>query len=230
VVISNADAKATMESMVGVEHLPAAYVRQLSRMTLSLSAFWLFAATSMHLTGSDLPHEIFIHRHWNHDDTFRDIKRGRLGGLWLSLPTLVDPTLAPEGEHVVILTSHVPYDIGEPWNQARMRYEELMCEEVERILPGFQASTTHLESATPDTFERRTGNQRGAIYAWESVPNQSAPDRLPRVCPIEGLFLSGHWTEPGSGAAFTTYSGFQTALLLTGYETGDDLLAALAAG
>jgi prolycopene isomerase len=110
-----------------------------------------------------------------------------------------------------------------------MRYEELTCQEVERILPGFRASTTHLESVTPTRFERWTRNRSGAIHGWESVPNQSTPKRLPRVCPIKGLLLAGHWTEPGSGAVRTIYSGFQTVQQLTGHETGPDLLAALEA-
>jgi hypothetical protein len=42
--------------------------------------------------------------------------------------------------------------------------------------------------------------------------------------------LSSAWTEPGSGAVRTIYSGFQTAQILLGYETGDELMQALAEG
>jgi prolycopene isomerase len=230
VVISNADAWVTMEQLVGREHLPARYVRRLDRMTLSLSGFWLFAATTLDVTQFGLPHEIFIHHHWDHDDNYRDILEGRPGGMWLSLPSLFDDSLAPAGEHVVILTSHMPYRIGEPWGDAKPRYEQRMVDEVERVLPGFKHSITHLESATPETFERWTGNHEGAIYAWENTPNQSTPKRLPRITPIDGLMLSSAWTEPGSGAVRTIYSGFQTAQILLGYETGDELMQALAEG
>jgi phytoene dehydrogenase-like protein len=229
-IVSNADAKTTMEGMVGAEHLPERYLKRLGRMTPSLSAFWVFAATSLDLTQFDVPHEIFVHRHWNHDDNFRDAAEGRLGGMWLSMPTIADPTIAPEGEHIVILTSHMPYDIGESWTQARMRYEELMTEEIERLLPGFRDSINHLESATPETFQRWTGAYRGAIYGWENVPNQTTPKRLARVTPIEGLFLSGHWTEPGTAAIRAMTSGLQTAQMMLGYEKGSDLMKAMAAG
>ena len=229
-VIANADAKVVMEDLVGVEHLPPRYVRRLQRMTPSLSGFWLFAATSMDVTQSGLPHEIFIHHHWDHDENLNDILAGKPGGMWLSLPSIFDDTLAPAGEHVVILTSHMPYDIGEPWHDAKPRVEEQMIGEVERILPGFRDSLTHVESATPDTFERWTGNHEGAIYGWESIPNQSTPKRLPRITPIDGLMLSSAWTEPGAGAVRTMYSGFQTAQIVLGYETGDELMQALGQG
>jgi len=226
-VVSNADARQTFERLVGLEHLPARYSRRLERMTPSLSAFWLFAATDLDLSGLDLPHEMFIHHHWDHDRTYADVLAGRPGGMWLSVPSLVDPTVAPPGQHVVVLTSHMPYDIGESWSGARGRYEALMVEEVERIMPGFRDHVLHLESATPETFERWTGNHEGAIYGWESIPNQSTPKRLPRVSPVDGLLLSGAWTEPGAGAVRTLYSGLQTAQLILGYESGPALLGAL---
>lgn len=235
-VISNADAKTTLEDMLGVEHLPARYAKRLQRMTPSLSAFWLFAATRLDLTALDLPHEIFIHRHWDHDRNYQDVLEGKLGGTWLSMPTIADPSVAPEGEHIVILTSHMPYDIGEPWEQAQPRYQELMIDEVEHVLPGFRDGITYVESANPETFERWTGNHRGAIYGWENIPNQSTPKRLPRVAPVEGLLFSGHWTEPGTGALRAIYSGMQTAQLVQGYEMlpqlfgalgGEEMLAAL---
>jgi prolycopene isomerase len=229
-VISNADAMTTLEQMVGFEHLPERYVKRLRRMTPSLSGFWLFAGTTLDCSQFGLPHEIFIHHHWDHDRNFQDIQEGKPGGLWLSIPSLFDPSVAPEGEHAIVLTSHMPYDIGEPWSDAKPRYEELMVDEVERLIPGFRDNITHLESATPESFESWTGNYQGAIYGWEPTPNQSTPKRLPRITPIEGLLLSGHWTDPGSGAVRCIYSGVLTAQMMLGYENPPALLAGLSGG
>lgn len=229
-IVSNADARSTLEGMVGLEHLPPRYVRRLERMTPSLSGFWLFAATTLDCSQFGLPHETFIHRHWDHDENFRDVLAGKLGGSWLSIPTLFDPSVAPPGEHSLVLTSHMPYDIGEPWPEAKPRYEQLMVDEVERLLPGFKNEITHLESATPEAFESWTGNYRGAIYGWENTPNQSTPKRLPRVTPIEGLLLSGHWTDPGCGAVRCIYSGLQTAQLMLGYDDPGAVMAGIAGG
>jgi phytoene dehydrogenase-like protein len=43
---------------------------------------------------------------------------GRPGGTWASIPTLLDPELAPDGEHALVLSSMAQYDIGTPWEQA----------------------------------------------------------------------------------------------------------------
>jgi len=228
-VVSNADAKQTFEHMIGTENLPRPLVRQLERLHPSLSAFLLFAATSVDIDASGLPHEMFIYKHWDHDETHKDILAGKPGGLWITFPTTFDPSLAPEGEHLVILSSIAPYDVGRPWAEARDAYAEAMLPEIERLLPGFRDQMTYMATATPETFERYSLNHSGAIYGWEATPNQSTGKRLKQRSPIHGLYLAGHWTEPGAGSFRAIYSGMTAALLVGGLETLPDFLDALGA-
>jgi prolycopene isomerase len=227
VVVSNADATATLVDMLGVEHLSTGYARRLRRMVPSHSALILFSATTLDLSKHELAHEVFVHRHWDHDQVWQDVQDGRLGGTWLSVPTLADPSLAPPGEHLVVYTSIMPYDIGEPWHGAKGRYQEQMIADVERLIPGYRDSITFMELATPQTMRQWTGALDGAIYGWENSPAQCTPKRLPRMVNVEGLMLSGHWTEPGSGALRAIASGVQTAQMLLGYEGGGELMEAL---
>jgi prolycopene isomerase len=138
--------------------------------------------------------------------------------MWLSFPTMLDPSLAPEGEHLVIATSLMPFDIGEPWPDVKQRYTDLMIEEVEHVLPGFRESMTFTDSATPEVFERFTLSQQGAIYGWANTPNQTMPKRLDHVSPIEGLYLAGHWTDPGTGSVRCLLSGLRTAATIMGHQ------------
>ena len=55
-----------------------------------------------------------------------------------------------------------------------------------------------------------------AIYGWEQTPDQSTTDRLPHRTPVEGLWLSGHWTQPGGGVLTVMASALQTVELVTG--------------
>ena len=64
-------------------------------------------------------------------------------------------------------------------------------------------------------MERYTLNLRGAIYGWEQTPDQSTTDRLPHRTPVEGLWLSGHWTQPGGGVLTAIASALQTVELVT---------------
>jgi prolycopene isomerase len=226
-VVSNADAKQTYERMVGVEHLPDRLVRRLRRMKPSLSAFAVYSATTIDPSELGLSHETFVYRHWDHDETYRDLEQGRMGGMWVGVPTMHDPDLAPEGEHLVIFGSLMPYDIGEPWDEAKPRYTEMMVDELEARIPGFRDSTTFLESATPTTFERYTLAHRGAAYGWENTPRQTLPKRLDNHTPVDGLWLAGHWTHPGTGSLRCLLSGALAAAGILGIGDPRQFLTSL---
>jgi prolycopene isomerase len=227
IVVSNADAKLTFEQLVGLGHLPDRFVRRLGRMTPSLSAFLLYSATTLDPSDFGIDHETFVYRHWDHDETYRDIQDNGLGGMWFSVPTQHDPGLAPDGEHILIFTSMMKYDIGEPWDEAKPRYTEMMIQEVESRMPGFRESTTFLDSATPATFESYTLSQGGAAYGWENIPSQTVPKRLDYRTPVEGLFLAGHWTHPGTGSVRCLLSGAQTAAAIMDLQDPIELLGSL---
>jgi prolycopene isomerase len=182
-----------------MEHLPEKYARSLARMKPSLSAFVLYVATDLDVTEYDNGNALFLFDHRNHAATYTDINAGKVGGMWVSLPTIIDPSLAPEGHHLVICSTLAPYEIGVDWQrEGAQRYEQSMLDIIEkRLLPGLRDRIKFSERATPLTFERYTLNHRGAIYGWDHIPSQSTPKRLPHHTPVDGLWLAGHWTEPG---------------------------------
>jgi prolycopene isomerase len=211
VVISNADAKTTFEELLGTEQLPDRFLRRLGRMRPSISGFLLYSACTLPLHEMDLAAETFVYDHWNHDDTWSDVTAGRLGGTWLSIPTLHDRSLAPDGEHLLIFTSLMPYDVGRPWAELKPQVTEAMIDRVDALLPGYRESITFVDSATPETFRDYTLAQGGAIYGWENTPSQTLPKRLPQQTPVPGLLLAGHWTNPGTGSVRCLLSGLAAA-------------------
>jgi phytoene dehydrogenase-like protein len=128
----------------------------------------------------------------------------------------------------VIMSSLAPYDVGVPWSEARERWTESLTDEVEAVLPGFREHTTFAETATPEAFERYTLNHRGSIYGWAATPHQSTGKRLKQRTPIEGLYLSGHWTEPGAGSFRAIFSGVIATTLIMGLEGLDEFGKAMA--
>ncbi|MGH2854333.1 MAG: phytoene desaturase family protein [Solirubrobacteraceae bacterium] len=227
VVVSNADARQTFERLLPAEALPERFRRRLDKMRPSVSAFVLFSAARLDPAEHGLSHEHFVYPDSDHDANFDGALGGALGGTWFSVPTMHDPTLAPAGEHVVVFSSLMPYDVGEPWEQAKPRYTELMLEAAERTLPGYREALTFADSATPETFQRYTLAERGAAYGWENTPNQTVPKRLDYRTPVEGLYLAGHWTHPGTGSIRCLLSGAQTAAAVEGHENPVELLASL---
>ena len=212
-VVSNADAKATFEEMVGPDHLPASLLKRLARMTPSVSAVIVFIATSLDLRKFGAVHEVFRPLHVDHDRTWQDIQDGRPGGMFGTVPTLADPGLAPDGEHILVVHSLAPYDIGRPWEQEVDEYADRVVDAFEVVFPGLRDSITFLEAATPEALERHSLNHRGAAYGWENIPTQTGGKRSPHVPPLEGLYLSGHWTQPGTGSLRALVSGMHTAQL-----------------
>jgi prolycopene isomerase len=219
VVISNADARQTYEQLVGVEHLPSNLIKRLQRMEPSHSAFVIYAATTLDMHELGATHEAFLFRHWDHDETGRDILAGRPGGMWVSVPTLADPALAPDGEHLVILSSLAPYDIGKPWVEESERFADALLDVFEeRLFPGLRDSLTFMETANPSTLERFTRNHRGAIYGWAVTPNQTGSKRLDHVSPVNGLYLSGHWTHEGPASVRVILSGITTGRVVLEHQ------------
>lgn len=213
-VISNADALSTFEEMVGADHLPRRFMNKMRRMRPSLSAVVVFIGTNLDLRELGAAHEIFRPLHIDHDRSYADILDGKPGGMWGSVPTLIDDSLAPEGEHALTLTSLAPYDIGKPWDSELDRFADQMLEAFELVFPGLRNSITFLESSSPLTLERHCRNQQGAIYGWENIPSQSGGRRAPHETAIEGLFMAGHWSQPGTGSIRVIVSGMHTAELV----------------
>jgi prolycopene isomerase len=215
-VISNADATTTFEDMVGEQHLPAGFMKRLRRMKPSPSAVVVFIATSLDLGQMGAVHEVFRPLHIDHDRAYQDVLAGRPGGMFGTVPTLASPSLAPDGEHLLIIRSLAPYDIGRPWKGEMQAYTDQVLDAFEPVYPGLRDSITYIETASPRALERHSRNRNGAAYGWENIPTQTGGKRSPHVTPLDGLLLSGHWTQPGTGSLRALVSGMHTAQLSLG--------------
>jgi phytoene dehydrogenase-like protein len=214
VVISNADPRQTFEQLVGAEHVPARFLGRLRRMRPSLSAFLVFAGSTLDFEAAGASHDNFVFGGWDHDRTFAGVLAGRPGGTSVNVPTLVDASLAPPGEHAVIVRALAPYDVGQPWRERKAGYADELLAACEQAYPGFRDSLTFSEAATPLVLERYSGNFQGACYGWEISPEQVGSQRASHETPVAGLYLAGHWAPEGAGSFRTMTSGVNTAQLV----------------
>lgn len=221
VVVSNAPAPETLERLVGLELLPGRFVRRLRRMRTSSSCFVLFAATRLDLRELGAASETFLGA-WDGERAFAAASDGRPAGRWASVPTLLDSTVAPAGEHLVVLRALAPYD--RPWVQERAAWVEQLLDELEALYPGFRLSLTLVESLTPAELALRGGNANGAAFGWENTPAQTGGRRLGLAVPVEGLYLAGQWTQPGHGAYRALLSGMHVARAILAADGAPDAI------
>ena len=144
----------------------------------------------------------------------------------ISVPSLLDPNLSPEGYHSVSIRLPDPETRPSPGDpeydsRANSRLEEekvnSVLSRVERVIPGIGNAATGRSVAGPAAFEHHTGRPGGAL-AGPHVDGLPAPSGLPgAVTEIRGLFLAGDSTSYGRGVALAAASGVNCALATLKY-------------
>ena len=224
IVISNADAIQTIHEMVGPQAFSPSFLRALGRLKPSLSAFVAYVATDLPLSPETTTHETFYFPTWDHDASHASCQTGRPTWLTVTAPSLVDPSLAPPGEQLLVLTTLVRHDAAN-WRTAKESMTAHLLDLAGRVVAGLPDHVRFVEAASPRTMERYTRNSQGASYGWELSPAQVGPGRLARQLPVEGLYLVGHWTQPGGGIVGVATSGVQTAQAVLGFQREAQLWA-----
>lgn len=225
-VISNADARTTFDRMVPPDSLPPAYRRRLSRLEPSTSMFIVYAATTRELAPPDGVHETFVYTEADPDLTYARYRNGEAPGAAVVVPTILDPSLAPAGEHLITSTALAPYTAPRPWPELKPVLQEAYLDVIESVYPGFRDGLTFVSSSTPLTLERFTRNHRGAAYGWANTPAQAGSKRLAYPTPIGGLYLAGHWAQAASALRVIVSGGHVAQLILREdgcAEVGPDL-------
>ncbi|MGH2819701.1 MAG: phytoene desaturase family protein, partial [Actinomycetota bacterium] len=140
---------------------------------------------------------------------FDDSKYGRMSDrpyLEATIPTLVDPALAPEGRHVMsVIAQYAPYRLrGASWDEERDRLGDLVLRALDGCAPGLSSMVEEREVLTPLDLERDFGLSGGhplhlepgldQFFAWRPLLGH-ADHRLV----VDGLYLCGSGSHPGGG-------------------------------
>ena len=198
-------------------------VKKTNRFEYSLSCFILYLATDLNLKEMGFPYFTYLRSLSDLEEEHRMLKRGEIPKnptLIVSIPTLLDPSLAPEGQHLLKVLVVAPYQYQERWgsgnSETYQRIKEAFSQQIlqqveSKLIPGLKDHLVFYEAATPLTLERYTGNEQGAMYGLASIPSQIGPFRPSHQTPIPGLFQVGHYTQPSHGIVGTSLSGLFAA-------------------
>jgi phytoene desaturase len=193
--------------------LPARYRkknsdRALARKRYSMSLVVIYFGTDRLYRGTDGPalahHDIILGPRYRGllDDIFT---RKRLAGdfsLYLHMPTISDPSLAPPGCETFYVLSPVPHlGAAIDWRAAARPYRDrIMAFLEERYLPGLSRHIVVEHMIDPRHFETELNSYLGSAFSVEPILTQSAYFRPHnRSEDVPNLYFVGAGTHPGAG-------------------------------
>jgi phytoene dehydrogenase-like protein len=124
------------------------------------------------------------------------------------IPTLVDPSMAPPGKHIVsCFVQYAPYHLadGAEWDGAsREAFGENVIDTLEERFPDIRERIIHKMFITPKDIEETTGLTEGNIFQGElSLEqlffNRPVPGWARYRTPVRDLWMCGSATHPGGG-------------------------------
>jgi prolycopene isomerase len=184
----------------------------------SFSSCLVYLGVDMDLDRSALPYFTYISPQ-DAEVEYEHLSRGEMPDdptMIITIPTIIDPSLAPSGHHIVRIMTPAPYGFRDGWGwNDRDRYHIIKEEMTQRLIrtvesryiPGLSASIKVTEAATPCTLERYTANERGATYGLAPTPGQFGMGRPANKTPLKGLYLAGHYARPSHGIVGAALSG-----------------------
>lgn len=208
IVISNADVATTWNSLVPDSVERSIPTRLLDRKRYSMSLVVIYFGTNRTYrddSGSRLAHHnIILGPRYEEllDDIFHKKTLAVDFSLYLHMPTLTDPSLAPAGHEAFYVLAPVPHLGGAvDWETEAMGYRNrIMAFLEERYLPGLSKAIVTERMIDPRHFRSILGSHLGSAFSFEPTLTQSAWFRQHnRADEIENLYFVGAGTHPGAG-------------------------------
>ena len=124
------------------------------------------------------------------------------------IPTLVDPSMAPPGKHVIsCFVQYAPYHLDPAlgsWDDNREAFGDAVLDRIAEVAPNIRDIVVGRQVLTPLDIERTIGLTEGNIFQGElSLEqlffNRPVPGWARFRTPVRNLWLAGSSTHPGGG-------------------------------
>ena len=216
-VISNADPRRTFLNLLDPIELDPGFMTKVrnyrcpgttAKVNLALRGLPSFSGVA---NPADLRARIHIGPSIDYlERAFDSSKYGQISSdpyLEVTVPSLGDPALAPEGGHVMsVYVQFAPYKLakGHDWNESRATLKDIVLRTLDRAAPGIERLVEHAQVITPLDLERTYGYTGGHILHGDPSLDQLFTMRpilgwAQYRTPVAGLYLCGAGTHPGGG-------------------------------
>jgi phytoene dehydrogenase-like protein len=223
VVASNADARVTFVRLLDRNALPEAFVADVERISYASASLKINVALAelpnfLALPGTETgpQHRGTIHICPDQDYIERAFDDGKYGRpstepvLECTIPSSVDPTVAPPGHHLMsMFVQYAPYELRVgSWDDEREAFADRCFDLLNEYAPNFKASVLDRQVLTPLDLERVFNLTGGNIFQGAMTPGQlfafrPVPGYARYRTPVRGLYLCGAAAHPGGGVMGT---------------------------
>jgi len=219
VIASNADPKRTFLRLIGQEYLDESFRQEIKnikmrdtavRINCALSELPDFKTYLGEQPGPQykgrfriIPSMEYAEKAWD------DAKYGRPSQkpfLSCSIPTMVEPELAPPGKHILnIIAQYAPYHLrGTTWDEIKDDFADRVIDTLAEYAPNIKSAIIERQVLTPLDFEERYYLTEGTISHGEMSLDQlffmrPVPGWANYRTPINNLYLCGSGIHPGGG-------------------------------
>lgn len=217
VVVSNADYVNTHKRLIAPEHRRSRPDWVLDRLAQSMSlvvVYFGFDGTDLEM---NLKHHSIIFGS-RYEPLLHDIFNKRIlsddFSMYLHVPTLTDPSLAPAGHHAAYTLVPVPNKkSGTDWSVEGPKLADRVIEilDSKNYIPGLRSRLRTCFHVTPDYFEGDLLSHLGNAFGLEPRLTQSAYFRPHNRSSLNGLYFVGANAQPGGGMPSVMMSAKMTA-------------------
>ena len=204
-IVSNADVAFTYRSLIPEVYRRKYTNRKIERMKYSMSLFVIYFGTKRRYTDTGLAHHnIILGERYKGllNDIFNRQQLAEDFSLYLHMPTLTDPSIAPEGCEAFYVLSPVPHlGSGVDWTKAAKPYRDAIMQFLEdNYLPDLQANIIAEHYIDPLHFQGTLNSYLGSAFSVQPILTQSAWFRPHnRSEDFDNLYFVGAGTHPGAG-------------------------------
>lgn len=221
VVVSNGDYATTYLRLVDRKHrrINSDLRVRLARQSMSLVVIY-FGYRRDERDGDLRHHNIILGPRYEGllEDIFKHKRLSTDFSQYLHIPTLTDPSLAPEGYHAAYTLVPVPNNSsGLDWSKLGAPFADTVLRFLDErgYIPNLMNRLAHKSWITPDYFENTLNSWLGNGFGVEPILAQSAFFRPHnRSEDIERLYLVGASVQPGGGTPSVMMSAKITARVI----------------
>ena len=213
-VVSNADPKTTIMTLLGARHVEAGFAKKIgnirdkgnaAKLHLALNSLPEFTGVSRDQLGERMviaPTVEYVERAFNHS------KYGEYSAqpvAEITIPSIHDSSLAPDGQHVLsAIVQYAPHKLGIGWGTGKAAFTEELMSLLSAYAPGIRDKVVNAELLTPHDIESEFHMAGGHWHHGEMSLDQFLMVRpVPRSAqyetPVEGLYFCSAGCHPGGG-------------------------------